>query len=200
MSRVNVCVIGTKGTGFTYVAHDLCLILSSMGYRVVGRLQPQADGSVGRKWIPPPYLGRGDEDYSVATTERTEAADLVIMLSSMGNPVGLVRDTRRGGVIVADTSHPNVRYWLEGMVAEAWRRGVRLVDVDSARLLRDAGLPVEMRNMFVLGVALPILNPLISERTVRGALRAAYSEEALNRIVPVIEAGMRYGRRLGITL
>ncbi|RLF13120.1 MAG: hypothetical protein DRJ97_08495 [Thermoprotei archaeon] len=197
--RVNVCVVGTKGTGFTYIAHDLCLILSSMGYKVVGRLQPQADGSVGRKWIPPPYLGRGDEDYSIATTERTEVADLVIVLSSMGNPAGLVRDARRGGVIVADTSHPNVRYWLEEMMAEAWKRGVRLVDVDSVKLLRDAGLPATMRNMFILGVALPILNPLISEHTVRGALRRAYAEEVEN-ILPVIEAGMRYGRRLKVTL
>ena len=115
-------------------------------------------------------MGRGDEEYSVATTERTESADLVIMLSPVGNPVSSISGMERGGIAVVDSSQPLIRYWLDRMTEEAWRRGVHLVDVDAEHLLREAKLPIEMRNMFLMGVALAIAKREVSEEVVKRVL------------------------------
>ncbi len=191
MKRKDVVIIGSKGSGFTYIAITLAKILSKAGFKLVARVQPQAGGSVGRKPLIPPFLGTGSEEYSIATTERTAGAEILIMIDPVGDPVLSIKNMSKGGIAIIDTSNPIAKYWLKDMEEVAIKNGVKLIAIDTKQVMKEFKDEPRIRNMFLMGVALKnAFPPIHSDYILQGLKEAigAYGEQAFQ----TVKRGLEY--------
>ncbi|MFQ6050865.1 MAG: hypothetical protein ACE5K4_04160 [Candidatus Hydrothermarchaeota archaeon] len=196
MSRKDIVVIGSKGSGFTHITQIMAKVMAEEGYELVGRIQPQSGGAVGRKLLIPPFLGTGEEKFSIATTERTEGAETLIMIDPVGRPAYSIQEMTEGGCAIIDTSSPISKYWLNDVKDEAKKKKIRLVLVDTNEAMKDIEDIPKVRNMFLFGMAVSLSLPSINEETISKVLLESYGDFG-EKLFKTVKAGIEYGRKIG---
>ncbi len=196
MARKDIVVIGSKGSGFTHITQVMAKVMAEDGYELVGRIQPQSGGAVGRKLLIPPFLGSGEEKYSIATTERTEGAETLIMIDPVGRPAYSIQEMTEGGCAIVDTSSAMSKYWLRDIKAEAEKKNVRLVIVDTNEAMKDFTDVPKVRNMFLFGMAVSLSLPPLKEDTINRVLLETYGDYG-GQLFKTVKAGIEHGRKIG---
>lgn len=186
--RYSITIIGTKGDGFTHMAVLLSKAYAMNGYKVVGRIQPQSNGATGRKFLRAPFLGDGNEDVAIATTEKVDDADLIILIGTSGHVLHMMKNAKEGAVVIANASNAVIRRWTPVLKEIADERGIRLVDIDVRRVTPH------FVGMFLVGIATAIAPITIKDESLFAVLKELNGEELGKRIYEVVKMGIEYGK------